>query len=126
MGQRLYKLFVIVPLALSLGTPWALLQSVAWVGMLVNYYRQTTLAQAVSMTFDGKHPCRLCQAIQEGKAQEREKKKDGLESAKELKLVLAQGPCLLTHPPMPGVAAAPDTFPPSRREPPPVPPPRLA
>jgi hypothetical protein len=94
--------------------------------MLVNYSRQTTWAQAVSMTFDGKHPCQLCQAIQEGKAKEREKTKDGFEPEKELKLGLPPGSFRLIHPPIPGVTAQPGTFPPSRKEPPPSPPPRLA
>lgn len=94
--------------------------------MLVNYSRHATFAQAVSMTFDGEHPCRLCHAIQGGKAKEREQKKDGGEPGKELKLALPPVPCLLSHPPIPGVPAEPGALLVSREAPPPSPPPRLA
>lgn len=46
------------------GGPRGLLQCVAWAGMLVNYSQQGTVAEAVEMTFDGEHPCKLCLAIQ--------------------------------------------------------------
>ena len=54
------------------GGHWALLQSVAWVEMLRDYSQQTgSIAVAVEQTFDGQHPCELCQQIQVAKAKER-------------------------------------------------------
>ena len=54
------------------GGHWAVLQSVAWVAMLHDYSQQTgSIAVAVEQTFDGQHPCELCQKIQAVKAKER-------------------------------------------------------
>lgn len=33
--------------------------------MLVSYSRQTSFIQAVAMTFDGQHPCKICKAVTE-------------------------------------------------------------
>lgn len=46
-----------------MGLPWACLQSVGWVKMVVSYSRHTSLMEAVSMTFDGRHPCKICKAV---------------------------------------------------------------
>ena len=58
-------------LTLSLGAHWALLQSVAWVGMVAAYSRDGSVAEAFNKTFDGKHPCCLCKVIQAGRAAEK-------------------------------------------------------
>ncbi len=58
-------------LAFSLGLHWSALQLVAWTGMVVTYAQQGSVREALSKTFDGEHPCRLCLAIQEGRAQEK-------------------------------------------------------
>jgi hypothetical protein len=55
------------------GGHWAVLQSVAWVGMLANYSGQHGLVAGVSKTFDGQHPCGLCKTVEEGQKQEGEK-----------------------------------------------------
>ena len=53
------------------GGQWAVLQSVAWAEMLHRYSQQTgSVAVAVEQTFDGQHPCELCQEIQVAKAKE--------------------------------------------------------
>jgi len=62
----------VMVLVLSLGLHWAFLQSVAWVGMIVSYSHKASLAEAVSKTFDGKHPCCLCKMIQKGRADEKQ------------------------------------------------------
>lgn len=49
-----------------------LLQIVAWTGMLFDYSRGNSIAEAVEMTFDGNHPCSLCCAIAEAKEEESE------------------------------------------------------
>jgi hypothetical protein len=72
---RLSKLLVVLALTFSLGAHWILLQSVAWVGMVITYSQQTSLDQALAKTFDGKHPCRLCKAVQEGKQSEQQQER---------------------------------------------------
>jgi hypothetical protein len=61
----------VVVLVLSLGLHWAFLQSVAWAGMLVSYSQGATFKEAVSKTFDGQHPCKLCTAIEQGRKEEK-------------------------------------------------------
>jgi len=64
-------------LILSTGLHWAALQTVAWTTMLAaNLSSQQSFATAVSQTFDGDHPCPLCQAI--AVAKKSEKKSDAL------------------------------------------------
>lgn len=60
-------------LIFPLGSQGALLQSVAWLGMMVKYSKDAPLAEALSKTFDGKHPCRLCKAIQQSRASEKQR-----------------------------------------------------
>ncbi len=62
---------LVIALAFSIGAHWALLQSVAWVGMVAAYSREGSFAEAVSKSFDGKHPCCLCKMIQKGREAER-------------------------------------------------------
>jgi hypothetical protein len=58
-------------LACSIGLHWCILQSVAWTGMLVNNLGTFSFSSAVERTFDGKHPCCLCKAIESGKKAEK-------------------------------------------------------
>ncbi len=53
-------------MCLSLGLHWAVIQGVAWTTMLVSYSQSGGLIQAVAKTFDGQHPCPLCEAVEEG------------------------------------------------------------
>jgi len=62
-------------LVISIGGHWALLQSVAWMGMVINFSQTETLAEAVSNTFDGKHPCKLCKVVARGKASEQKQER---------------------------------------------------
>jgi hypothetical protein len=73
MLSWLGKRFVVLALVLVTGGHWALLQSVAWVGMAVSYSQDCTLRQALVKTFDGQHPCKLCKAVREGKSAEKDK-----------------------------------------------------
>jgi len=62
-------------MALSLlvasGAHWVLLQGVAWTQMLVDYSRTGSVAAAVAKTFDGKHPCQLCDRVVKESGSER-------------------------------------------------------
>jgi hypothetical protein len=70
MFVRIGKMFVIVTLVATTGAHWALLQSVAWTTMLADNLRTQSVTEAVTQTFDGDHPCSLCQAIAAGKKSE--------------------------------------------------------
>ena len=63
MFARLPKLSLVAALACSVGLHWAVLQSIAWLGMLVAYSQEAPLSEALLKTFDGKHPCALCKEI---------------------------------------------------------------
>ena len=123
-GTRFATVLVLV---LSLGLHWALLQSVAWVGMMVSYSRGAALSEAVSKTFDGKHPCPLCKMIKKGRASEKQQaeKKDFKPNSKtEVGLVWDNVSFILpTHS---GQIPSLDLSAPRRSTQPPKPPPRTA
>jgi hypothetical protein len=64
--SRLPRLAIVAALACSIGLQWGVLQSIAWVGMMVDYSREGSLGEALVKTFDGRHPCALCKAIAKG------------------------------------------------------------
>lgn len=55
---------------LSMGGHWAVLQCVAWMGMVIEFSATDTLWTAVSKTLDGRHPCALCLKIRDGRERE--------------------------------------------------------
>ena len=71
MFYRLPRLAIVAALACSIGLHWGFLQSVAWLGMVVNYSQDGSIGEALGKTFDGKHPCALCKAIAAGKKSEK-------------------------------------------------------
>ena len=73
---RSRKYLVVAALVLTTGAHWAALQTVAWTTMLANNLRTQSVSEAVSQTFDGEHPCPLCNAIATGKKSE--KKSEGV------------------------------------------------
>ena len=68
---RSRKFLVVAALVLTTGAHWAALQTVAWTTMLANNLRTQSVSEAVSQTFDGEHPCPLCNAIATGKKSEK-------------------------------------------------------
>ncbi len=71
MFRKLGLVFAALALFSIAGGHWAVLQSVAWAEMLHDYTQRTgSIAVAVEQTFDGQHPCELCQQIQVAKAKE--------------------------------------------------------
>ncbi|MBI1177797.1 hypothetical protein GC207_10205 [bacterium] len=110
-------------LALTLGLHWTVLQSVAWMTMLVNYSTETSFSDAVEMTFDGQHPCKLCIAVAEGKKTER--REALLKSFAKADWVLSSDVVCLTRPPATRLAMTHVATPLPLRSPPPLPPPRL-
>lgn len=54
------------------GTHWVALQALAFGTMVVRYAQEAPWSRAVSMTFDGRHPCALCHVVQNGQQQDRQ------------------------------------------------------
>ena len=124
MPSRVAQLLVVTTLILLIGAHWAVLQTVAWIGMAVSYSQRAPLMEALQKTFDGHHPCQLCKAVTEGKKSEQKHAALKLETKLDL-FCLSEGLTLQLAPP---VSLASDEFAsaPARAEPPPSPPPRLA
>lgn len=99
--RALSKWLVVVALIFSIGAHWALLQSLAWSGMLLSYTQEAGFARGVSMTFDGDHPCKLCKAIAAAKAPEPQDREEFCQPSPELKLALPLTGFLFRHPPYP-------------------------
>jgi hypothetical protein len=70
--RSIIRFTTVLVLVLSLGLHWAVLQTVAWTGMLITYSRDASFTEAVSKTFDGEHPCPMCKIIKKGRAEEKE------------------------------------------------------
>ena len=79
MFVRFGKFLLVLALVFSTGAHWAALQTVAWTTMLADNLRHDSIADAVSKTFDGEHPCPLCRAI--AAAKKAEKKSAAISSA---------------------------------------------
>ena len=71
MLRRFRRWILVVLLTFSIGGHWVILQSGAWVGMLVNFSRTDSVAEAMVKTFDGDHPCKVCKFVEEGKKAEK-------------------------------------------------------
>lgn len=121
MLSKVTKWVLVFLLCMSLGFHWGLLQSVAWVGMMVNYSCQGSLKEAVVKTFDGQHPCSLCKLVREGK--KNEKKSDSQQNVKQIDL-FADNAAGFYFPsgPQPEFPFSPITL--NRSSAPPSPPPR--
>jgi hypothetical protein len=90
------KLLTAIALAASIGLHLALFQSMAWVGMVITYSQQAPIREALSKTFDGRHPCLLCKQI--AKERRDQRKSDRQSESKRLEFVNI-GPGLTLVPP---------------------------
>jgi hypothetical protein len=70
--RSVVRFTTVLVLVLSLGLHWALLQTVAWTGMIISYSRDASFSEAVSKTFDGEHPCPMCKVIKKARAEEKD------------------------------------------------------
>lgn len=124
MRAKVAQWLIAFALIIAVGGHWAVLQSVAWFGMVVSYSQDVPLSLALEKTFDGKNPCTLCKAVNEGKKSEREHASVNVETKLELCLVpcamLLEAPAPLVL--LPGEAESAN----ARFETPPTPPPRAA
>ena len=87
MFYRVAKFLVLLAALQILGGHWAVLQTVAWTQMFIDYAQKDSLTVAVAKTFDGDHPCSLCQTVSDGRKQE--KKQEGPMTVAKLEAVLA-------------------------------------
>ena len=71
--SRLGTFFCALAILQILGGHWALLQTGAWAGMIVQYSQQAGIALGLAKTFDGDHPCPFCRVIKDGRKQEQKK-----------------------------------------------------
>jgi hypothetical protein len=74
--ERLQNTVIALVLVISIGLHWPLLQSVAWLNMIVSYSKVCGFEQAVAKTFSGKHPCKLCKLVDAGKKAEKKQSKE--------------------------------------------------
>jgi hypothetical protein len=121
---RFGKFLVVVALVATLGAHWALLQTVAWTTMLADNLQSSSLHEAVTKTFDGKHPCCLCKAITEGKKSE--KKNEAVPANLKSEFPPATESLTLVAPTQFHLLPQADTFAESITHPPLTPPPRAS
>ena len=118
------KTIVLLMLTISVGFHWTLLQSIAWVGMVVNYSQSNPIKEALRKTFDGEHPCQICQIVASGKKSERKEQTQA--PAKKIELFLAATPRFVLTPAKVALIAWHPGLSARLSDSPPKPPPRLA
>jgi hypothetical protein len=124
MFRRFGKFFVVGALVLATGGHWALLQSVAWVGMAIQFSHTAALSVALQKTFDGKHPCKLCKVVEQGRKCSQEQDLQKLEVKMDF-FCAERSSFAVPSLDFPVVSPSPEIMLP-RTEAPPLPPPRLA
>ena len=111
-----------------MGLHYAVVQMVGWVNMTVEYSRTAPLSEALVMTFDGKHPCKLCKLVEKELGKSEQDDKRAPEKKMELKLppviCWADGIPLLSRSHQALSQVKLDDRARFRRERPPLPPPR--
>jgi hypothetical protein len=118
------QIFTAILLAIAIGGHWAILQSLAWAGMIVNYAQTDSVREAFSKTFDGKHPCAVCKFVQHGT--QNEKKPQAFKSMPKLDpMIQSDVPVFESRAPFP-ICSTDEPILLSRRYLPPIPPPRQA
>jgi len=61
--KRISALLLVGILAWNSGLPQGILQTIAWGKMLSSYSQGASLEEGLRKTFDGQHPCKLCERI---------------------------------------------------------------
>ena len=61
--KRFCAAFAALALFWQVGLPQGLLQTVAWGWMITTYSQEAGLKEGLRKTFDGNHPCGLCERI---------------------------------------------------------------
>jgi hypothetical protein len=124
MVRKLSRCLVVAALVMATGGHWILLQSVAWVGMAIHFTQEDGFSVALQKTFDGKHPCRLCKVVEEGRKASPQHEMLKLET--KIDFFFGSKPTFnLPSLDYPAICFSPATMLP-RTEAPPLPPPRFA
>jgi hypothetical protein len=84
--QSAGKMLLVATLIVSMGGHLALVQTVAWGTMLMNFSSESSFSEAVGKTFDGEHPCELCKVVK--KSKESEEKKPVLKTEMKMEIAL--------------------------------------
>ena len=71
--RRLTHTIVLGAFVFSCGGQWYLFQCVAWAKMIHDYAQVAPFTQAVTMTFSGEYPCKICRAIAEKRTSDSDK-----------------------------------------------------
>ncbi|MEO5913651.1 MAG: hypothetical protein ABIS50_05430 [Luteolibacter sp.] len=71
--RQLGQWLLIGMLLVSMGGHLALLQTIAWGNMLVDFSSKASLSEAMEKTFDGEHPCPLCKVVKKTKSEDEKK-----------------------------------------------------
>jgi hypothetical protein len=61
--RTLRGILAVFMMLVVIGGPWTIMQVTAWTTMLAGNLRSRSFSEAVTCTFDGQHPCSLCNAI---------------------------------------------------------------
>jgi hypothetical protein len=121
---RLARLLAFIAAVQILGGHWMMLQSVAWMGMVIDYSKQLSLPAAIGRTFDGAHPCGLCKTVTKGRSDEQQQSVAKLV----VKLEATLNVCVAVQPPVHARFEHPPVseHPAALAFPPPTPPPLAA
>ena len=116
------RVTMVVSLCCAIGLHWVALQSFAWATMIIDYSKRAPLCQAIAQTFDGAHPCSLCQVVRTGKNSD--KKQDLQSPAPKIDMICVPLANRIECPFAPFEYATGDSFSFEFGHSPPVPPPR--
>ena len=122
MFVRFGHLLLILALLAATGGHWTVLQTVAWTNMLAHNLRTDSISSALTKTFDGRNPCKLCRQIAAGKTSDRKTELPTL--VKKLEFVSARAAFVFTAPQDFQLLPKFNSPFPSLTRQPPVPPPR--
>lgn len=89
-SMRFAQRGIVLLVCLSLGMHWALLQGIAWTGMLISFASEGTVIEAVEKTFDGQHGCALCAKVKEGRDSDQKQPQQAGQSLKKMDAVLVE------------------------------------
>lgn len=65
-AKTLVRVLLAAALLYGSGAHWLLVQGAAWAGMVAARAGRNTVAEALTTTFDGRHPCRVCLLVKRG------------------------------------------------------------
>ncbi len=97
ISQVLLRIILIITILDLTGGQWFILQSIAWYHMTVINVQTASLKNALVKTFDGRHPCEMCEGIQ--KAKRTEKKQEAQQISLKMEFLCEFGDLLLFYPP---------------------------